>query len=106
VTHFPGGEGRWQISQNGGTFPEWRRDGKEIYYVGRDLSLYASAVRTKNQEFEADPGKKLFEVNYVGPLGNPYDVSPDGKNFVFATYPESVSTPLVLVTNWTADLNK
>jgi len=106
VTHFPDGEGRWQISQNGGTFPEWRRDGKEIYYVGIDLALYASAVSTKNQEFEADPGKKLFQVNYVGPLGNPYDVSADGKNFVFATYPESVSTPLVLVTNWNADLNK
>jgi hypothetical protein len=34
------------------------------------------------------------------------DVTSDGQHFVFATYPESVSTPLVLVTNWTAYLKK
>jgi hypothetical protein len=48
----------------------------------------------------------LFQVSYIAPVGNPYDVSPDGQRFVFTTLPESVSTPLVLVTNSTADLKK
>jgi eukaryotic-like serine/threonine-protein kinase len=103
VTHFPSGEGRWQISQNGGTFPEWRGDTKEIYFVGPDNALYAATVRTE-QEFEVGPAQKMFQINFVSPIGYPFDVSPDGQNFVFATYSQSVSTPLVLVSNWMADL--
>ena len=53
-----------------------------------------------------DQVRALFQMSYTSPLGTPYDVTPDGQRFVFATYPESVSTPLVLVTNWTADLKK
>jgi hypothetical protein len=48
----------------------------------------------------------LFQVSYTSPVGNPYDVSPDGQRFVFAALPESTSAPLVLVTNWTTDLKK
>lgn len=48
----------------------------------------------------------LFQISDAAPLGTPYDVTPDGQRFVFATYPESVSTPLVLVTNWTLGLAK
>jgi hypothetical protein len=63
-------------------------------------------VNAKSEEFELDPVRALFQVNYIAPVGSPYDVAPDGQRFVFATYPESVPTPLVLVTNWTADLKK
>jgi eukaryotic-like serine/threonine-protein kinase len=106
VTHFPSGAGRWQVSQAGGTFPTWRGDSKEIYFIGLGGSLYAASVNTKSQEFELEPVRPLFRVNYITPVGTPYDVAPDGQRFIFATYPESVSTPLVLVTNWTADLKK
>jgi hypothetical protein len=63
-------------------------------------------VNSKSEEFELGPVRPLFQVNYVAAVGNAYDVSPDGQHFIFATNPESVSTPLVLVTNWTADLKK
>ena len=106
VTHFPSGAGRWQVSQSGGTFPSWRGDSKEIYFIGLDGSLHAATVNTKSEEFELDPLRALFQVNYIAPVGTPYDVTPDGQRFVFATYPESVSMPLVLVANWTADLKK
>jgi hypothetical protein len=53
-----------------------------------------------------DQVRALFQISYTAPLGIPYDVTPDGQRFIFATYPESVSTPLVLVTNWTAALAK
>src|SRR5213078_3001965 len=42
VTHFPSGQGRWQVSQNGGTFPAWRGDSKEIWYVGMEGSMHAA----------------------------------------------------------------
>ena len=106
VTHFPSGEGRWQVSQTGGTFPAWRADSKEIWFVGTDGSLHAASVDTKSEEFELAPVRTLFQVSYIAPVGNPYDVTPDGQRVVFSTLPESVATPLVLVTNWTADLKR
>ena len=106
VTHFPSGQGRWQVSQNGGTFPAWRGDSKEIWYVGRDGTMHAAAVNPKSAEFESDPVQNLFQIGYITPLGNPYEITPDGQRIIFSTFPESVPTPLVLVTNWTADLKK
>jgi serine/threonine protein kinase/Tol biopolymer transport system component len=107
VTHFPSGEGRWQVSQTAGTFPTWRGDGKEIYYVGlSDTTFRAAAVNPKSEEFEVGQSQALFAVNFTAPLGVPYDPAPDGQRFMFATYPESVPTPLVVVTNWTGDLKK
>lgn len=50
--------------------------------------------------------KTLFQVNSTAAVGNIYDVAPDGQRFIFSTLPESVATPLVLVTNWTADVKK
>jgi Tol biopolymer transport system component len=106
VTHFPSGEGKWQVSQTGGTFPAWRRDGKEIFFIGNTGGLHSATVNAKSDEFEVEPEHALFEVNYVAPVGTPYDVTPDGQRFVFTTLPESASTPLILVTNWAADLRK
>ena len=107
VTHFPSGEGRWQVSQTSGTFPTWRGDGKEIYYVGlADANFRAAPVNPKSEEFEVGQSQPLFAVSFTAPLGVPYDPAPDGQRFIFATYPETVPTPLVVVTNWTADLKK
>ena len=106
VTQFPSGNGKWQVSQAGGTFPSWRRDGKEIFFIGLAGAIQAATVRTKGDQFELDPVHSLFQVSYVAPVGNPYDVAPDGQRFVFTTLPEGVSTPLVLVTNWPAELKK
>ena len=107
VTHFPSGEGRWQVSQTSGTFPTWRSDSKEIFYAGLSDAIFRSApVNSKSGEFQVGQSQPLFPVSFTAPLGVPYDPAPDGQRFVFATYPESVPTPLVLVTNWTSDLKK
>jgi Tol biopolymer transport system component/tRNA A-37 threonylcarbamoyl transferase component Bud32 len=106
VTHFPSGEGRWQVSQNGGTFPAWRGDSKEIWFTGTDLMLRAANVNPKSEEFEMEPIRPMFQITYTSPVGTPYDVSPDGQRIVLSTFPEALPTPLVLVSNWTAELKK
>ncbi len=106
VTHFPSGASRWQVSQTGGTWPAWRGDGKEIYFIGLDGFFHVASVNTKSEEFEVDQVLPLFQIGYVAGVGVPYDPTPDGQRFVFETHPESVAVPLVLVTNWTADLKK
>ena len=106
VTHFPSGSGKWQVSQTGGSFPLWRGDSKEIYFGGLDATIQAASVSTHNEDFILGPAHALFQVSYTAPLQYPYEVTPDGQRFIQATFPESESTPLVLVTSWTADLKK
>jgi eukaryotic-like serine/threonine-protein kinase len=103
VTHFPSGQGRWQVSQNGGTFPVWSQGAKEIWFVGTDTMMHVASVNPNSQEFEMGPVQSLFQITYTSPVGTPYDVSPDGKKLVLSTFPESVATPLVMVTNWAAE---
>jgi Tol biopolymer transport system component len=110
VTHFPSGSGKWQVSQNGGLFPLWRGDGKEIYFMGfgsnATTEVFAVSVNSNGDTFETGQVRPLFPISYTAPLGYPYDVTSDGQKFIQAASPEGVSTPLVLVTNWTAELKK
>jgi eukaryotic-like serine/threonine-protein kinase len=106
VTEFPGGEGKWQVSQNGGSFPVWRGDTKEIWYLGTDSVLYAAAVGVNAGEFEVAPVHSQFAIAYTSPIGSPFDLFPDGQKFVLSSFPESAPTPMVLVTNWTGEVKK
>jgi eukaryotic-like serine/threonine-protein kinase len=106
VTHFPSGQGRWQVSQTGGTYPCWRGDSRELWFLGPDGALRVAEVNPKSEEFEVNPARTLFQMNYTAPLGEPYDVSPNGQRLVVTTLPASAPTPLVLVTNWTAEVKK
>ncbi|HEV3421400.1 MAG TPA: protein kinase [Candidatus Acidoferrum sp.] len=106
VTHFPSGEGRWQVSQGGGTFPTWRGDSKEIYFVGLDAAIHAARVNSQKAEFDVEEVRPLFRVNYTAPIGNAFDNAPDGQHFVITVLPQGVPTPLVVVSNWLAELKK
>ncbi len=90
-----GGEGRWQISNDGGSQPHWSRSGKEIYYRSGE-NLMAVAVRTEPR-FEPGVPRALFskpDLQY-------FDVEPDGEHFVLVETPEPTTrTSLGVVVNW------
>jgi Tol biopolymer transport system component len=44
VQSFQGPEGKWQVSNQGGTQPTWRADGRELYYFGADQRMTAVDV--------------------------------------------------------------
>jgi serine/threonine protein kinase len=108
VQSFPRASvGKWQISKHGGTEPKWRRDGKELFYLGPDQRLMAVRIRTSSR-FEADRPVPLFEAppvvagsNTLG-LGNRYDVAPDGQRFLFNAPDSGSSKPITVVVNWAA----
>lgn len=107
VAPFPGPGGKRQISTSGGTRPRWRRDGKEIFFVGPDGRLMAAGVNLNGNAIEVGQVRSLgIPVN--GPTGNyQYDVSADGQRFLVAVAPEqNGSPPLTLVENWAAGLRK
>jgi eukaryotic-like serine/threonine-protein kinase len=96
--------GRWQVSPNGGRFPGWRRDGKEIFYLAPDNHMMGAEVEARGNSFEARKAQPLFKVEGAT-SASPYDVSADGKRFVIDIESKK-STPLTLVVNWTARLKQ
>jgi Tol biopolymer transport system component len=47
---------KWQISQGGGLYPRWRRDGRELFYLDATRRIVAVSVRTE----ERSPSVNLF----------------------------------------------
>ena len=106
VQAFPGPGGKWQVSTNGGSFPAWRRDGKELFYVAPDRKLMAVPVKT-GAVFEPETAAPLFEVHLRNDPSRHYDVSADGQRFlVNMPMGEETSPPITLVQNWTVLLRQ
>jgi Tol biopolymer transport system component len=106
---FPGASSKFQISNNGGTEPRWRGDGKEIYYVAPDDKLMAAAVKSTADTFERDSPKPLFQAHWLASNTRfyTYDVTRDGQRFLGTVVAEGESTrTLRLVTNWQTRLKQ
>ena len=105
VVPFPTGTGRWQISASGGVQPQWRGDGKELYFESLDSKIMAVPVKG-GKIFQAGPPAPLFAIHSAAE-GNDFDVSADGKRFLVKSTPgEEYSPPLTLIANWPAALAK
>ena len=105
VRSFPGGDGKWQASVNGGTLPRWRSDGRELYYVEGD-TLMAVSVSTE-PTFALGQPQPLFESPDPNPADalRQYDVSADGQRFLTIALAEAdgdeISRPTIrVVENW------
>jgi len=107
VQPFPASSGKWQISSAGGSYPRWRRDGKELFYVALDKTLMAVEIRS-GSGFAAGVPKPLFRTQMKWlDIGFQYDVSPDGKRFLINTLAEEEKADAItVVQNWTAELKK
>ena len=92
------------ISTDGGTQPRWRRDGKELFYLGLDRRLMAVpiAFSSNGRSVEAGIPMRLFQTKIGGPgiSQREYEVSPDGQRFLMDAPVEEVLSPLILIQNW------
>jgi Tol biopolymer transport system component len=106
VQTLPVGAGKWQVSRGGGVLPQWRRDGKELFYVGLDQKLTVVSVKPGGA-FEHGPPQALFEVREnLFAYRNPYAVSHDGQRFYFSTRANPTSAPIRIVLNWAAAIGR
>jgi len=106
ITAFPGGGAKWQVSTNGGSQPQWPKDGRELFFLDPSNKLTAVDVNTANNTVKLGIPHVLFK-----PAGaNQYfwfAVNADGKKFLFdIVNSKPVAEPFTLVQNWTADLKK
>ncbi len=98
VRPFPGPGGRWQVSLNGGTEPLWAANGRELFY--RNGAMMMVAAITLHPVFTVGVRRELFEGNYVNdPVYRSYDVTRDGRSFVFVRSPKPLAD-FVVVLNW------
>jgi eukaryotic-like serine/threonine-protein kinase len=109
VRSFPSKQGRWQISTAGGSMPAWRGDGKELFYLGSDKTLMAVSI-TSSGNFEAGIPQPLFKIRTRRmELGwnKQYVAGADGQRFlVNEVLAEASASPITVVMNWSAEVQK
>lgn len=89
VRPFPNvGDGRWQMSTDGGTRPAWARNGRELFYIDGDGLLTSVSIDTSSSTFKAGTPSRVLATRYyagttsLGLDSRGYDVSPDGERFL------------------------
>jgi eukaryotic-like serine/threonine-protein kinase len=65
VQTFPKPGGKWEVSTGGGVYPQWSRDGKELFYVALDGKLMAASVQG-GSALEVGTPKALFDPHSLG----------------------------------------
>jgi serine/threonine protein kinase len=103
VTSFPAGDGRWQISSDGGAMPYWSADGSVMYYLNNDRDLMRVDVTREpdlrfgipEPAFDSPP--VLSEIPSIRP-------APDGERFIAvgdrAEDTEETGYKVLLIENW------
>jgi hypothetical protein len=101
VVEFPTPSQKWQLSNAGGSLPQWRGDGREIFFLGRDNSLMAVSVTPRGDGLDVSTPYRLFDTRPVGPRSF-FDVLPDGQRFLInSRRSEGLSSSITLLQNWT-----
>jgi dipeptidyl aminopeptidase/acylaminoacyl peptidase len=97
-----------RISVNGGRRPEWRKDGKELYYIAPDGSLIAVGVNGAGPLFQVSAPQPLFQVSPTGDYARrQYQPSADGTRFlVNARVDDTTPQVLNVLLNWKAQVKK
>jgi Tol biopolymer transport system component len=101
VQAFPGPGAKHQVSRDGGGYPTWRRDGKELFYLAPDNTLVAVPVDgTDVLTFGAQ--HPLFQSTATRlNTSRGYAVTKDGQRFLLNARPQHASSePLTVVVNW------
>ncbi len=103
---FPASSTKTQISTSGGFWPEWRADGKELFYISADKKLMAVNIKVSNV-VEGSVPTVLFPMNAKASNGYSYAVAADGQRFLINRLVEGNNPALItVVLNWTSDLKR
>ena len=79
----------------GGALPRWRRDGRELFYIGTGNRLMAASIVRNTVGLEAITPVALFNLQGV----SRYEPSSDGQRFLVDT-PVATASPITIILNW------
>ena len=97
---------RWQVSEEGGLFPQWRSDGREIVYTKQNGELVAAEVAIGADSLQPSGTRVLFRIHPPRPEGTSFALAPDGeKLLVWSNKQRDSETVVNLIVNWPAELD-
>jgi hypothetical protein len=100
VRAFPAGDQVVQVSRDGGDFPRWSADGRELYFFNAGRIVAASVTRA-GDALEVRAVTPLFECRPPDGFRRLfYDVAPDGRFLMMSPISTPGPTPLTLLINW------
>jgi len=100
-----------RVSKAGGGSPRWRRDGKELYFVGADGRIMAVSVQLSTPPVIGEPKRVADVVINPDPFGvDPYmdtrfEPTPNGDRFLVQTPIGAGTHQLTLIQGWQAKLS-
>jgi hypothetical protein len=103
VQSFPSPGGKRRISSDGGSWPRWRGNGAELFYMADGLLM--SVPVTTGDTFTMGMPAPLFRVSFRGggPIGlvDPLEVSLDGQKFLLLALPNDDDRfSMSVIVNW------
>jgi eukaryotic-like serine/threonine-protein kinase len=109
VQGFPDGHGKQQISKDGGTYPAWSRNGRDLFFTSKRL-LMAAAYQVRGDSFVAENLRVWFgkPIRVGGPMMG-YDPAPDGKRIVAlmpAEAPQEPQAHVIFLLNFFDELRR
>ena len=110
VQSFPQPGVKFQISNGGADSPAWRRDGRELFYIGPGDKITAVGIEPGATLRPGIP-QQLLHVPMTSHLltaaRTEFDVSADGQRIlVNKLLEERTPRPITVLTDWTAELKK
>ena len=105
VRQFPAGKGFSKISRDGGRNPQWRDDGRELFFLTLDGRLMAAGIETAKGLQPTVP-QPLFHTGYVALQNFGYAPAKDGQRFLISVTDPPGPAPISVVMNWPATLRK
>jgi Tol biopolymer transport system component len=94
-----------RVSVGSGAQPNWGHDGKRLFYVAPDRKLMMAEFDPREKTAAAP--RVLFQSRIIAPSfsDTQYAVSRDD-HFLINSLPANSSSPLTLITGWTAPVEK
>ncbi len=109
VSPFPPTKSKWQVSSEGGYWPMWSSDGRELYFLSGTTLMAAEVI--PGATFQFRPPQALFSFHpaqgAAGQAHSGYFAMTGGKEFLLNELATSGdSPPITVLSNWTLNLKK
>jgi Tol biopolymer transport system component len=99
--------GKWMISKDGGLWPLWRADGKEIEYGSNNLRTLMAVDVDTSHSFQAGTPRILFDMPADRGGANVPAATPDLKKFLLSAPVEhKAAQSFTVILNWASVLKK
>lgn len=101
VMGWPGLQGKWQITRDGGSMPRWSGDGREMFFMNEKREILAVGVRPHAADFRIGEPAVLFSTRLDRPFSirtHQFSVTEDGQRILVFEPPASADAEDPVVT--------